>query len=169
MHSDAGHAPRDWGTGSCSRGPLSASVRADLAAITDLGFHLVRAVGTEMSPPLPGSMYYVMAWRRSSPIILDSMISLLHVVRKVRLDAGGLDRLIRSPSIWPATRMPAPSSVHSASEYVRTHHDWSVVAERYVEIVERCHAERTIGGMSGLDACLFATMQPVLTAQGVPL
>jgi glycosyltransferase involved in cell wall biosynthesis len=64
------------------------------------------------------------------------------VVRKVRWESEGPDGLRRA--LFELAQSPEARATlgRSAWEYVKRHHEWTVVARQYVDVIERCHRER---------------------------
>jgi glycosyltransferase involved in cell wall biosynthesis len=122
-------------------GRQSSADYADLIAVADIGINLRR-------PPTNGE---------TSAALLDLLAAGVAtivtdvatfgdypdaVVRKVRWDAKGQERL--GQVMLELARDPAARQAQGtrAWNHVRSHHEWSRVAERYVDAIERCHADR---------------------------
>ncbi len=125
-------------------GRQSAADFDDLSAITDVGFNLRR-------PPTNGETSAALLQLLSFGVatIVTDVATFADfpdaVVRKVRWEADGLDGLIRATRELVRNREARESLGIAAREHVRREHDWAKVAAQYVEVIERCHAERAAG------------------------
>jgi glycosyltransferase involved in cell wall biosynthesis len=114
---------------------------ADLAAATDLGVNLRR-------PPTNGETSAALLNLLSSGVatIVTDVATFSdypsHAVRKVRWEAEGQEGLRRAIGELARDKAARESMGQAAWEYVRAHHEWPRAAERYVEVIERCLAER---------------------------
>jgi glycosyltransferase involved in cell wall biosynthesis len=114
---------------------------ADLIAITDLGVSL-------RQPPTNGETSAALLDLLAAGVatIVTDIATFADypdtVVRKVRWDARGQQELNRALKALASDRPARQALGQAARNHVRTHHEWSRVAERYVEAIERCHAER---------------------------
>jgi glycosyltransferase involved in cell wall biosynthesis len=61
-------------------------------------------------------------------------------VRKVRWDADGPGALAQELQNLVGDAAARQTLGHAARNHVRRHHEWQCVAQRYFELIERCHA-----------------------------
>jgi len=115
---------------------------ADLIAATDVGVNLRR-------PPTNGETSAALLDLLATGVatIVTDVATFADypdtVVRKVRWDdARGPEELRRALLSLAGDRTVRQAFGSAAWNHVRTHHDWSLVAEKYVAAIERCHADR---------------------------
>jgi glycosyltransferase involved in cell wall biosynthesis len=119
-------------------GRRSAADFADLVAIADIGVNLRR-------PPTYGETSAALLNLLASgvPAIVTDVATFSdypdHVVRKVRWDADGPERLRRALLDLAACAESRRRLGQAAWNYVRDHHAWPQVAKRYVEVIEAHH------------------------------
>jgi glycosyltransferase involved in cell wall biosynthesis len=113
----------------------------DLIAVSDLGVNLRR-------PPTngetSGALLYLLASGVATIVTDVATFSDYpdHAVRKVRWESEGPDGLghaLRTLAADPAAR---EALGRAAQDHTRAHHEWPRVAQLYVDVIERCHAER---------------------------
>jgi hypothetical protein len=113
----------------------------DLIAASDLGVNLRR-------PPTngetSGALLYLLASGVATIVTDVATFSDYpdHAVRKVRWESEGPAGLEHALRTLAADRAARGALGRSAQGYVRAHHEWSRVAEQYVDAIERCRAER---------------------------
>jgi glycosyltransferase involved in cell wall biosynthesis len=123
-------------------GHLALSDFSDLIAVTDLGVNLRR-------PPTHGetsaSLLHLLASGVATIVTDVATFSDFPdtTVWKVRWEPGGFAGLERAFRTLAADRPAREALGRAAHAYVREHHEWSRVAESYVDAIERCHAERS--------------------------
>ncbi len=115
---------------------------ADLASVTDVGVNLRR-------PPTNGETSGALLYLLSSGVatIVTDVGTFSdypnEAVRKLKWESEGqegLNRLFLELSRNPETR---DRLGNAAWDYVAKYHEWSRVAEQYVEVIERCHQSHT--------------------------
>jgi glycosyltransferase involved in cell wall biosynthesis len=147
QEADGGAArQRAWALGLADRvrflGRQPAADYADLIAASDLGINLRR-------PPTNGETSAALLDLLAAGVasIVTDVATFADypdaVVRKVRWEARGPDELARALASLAGDRAARERLGRAAHDHVRTHHDWSRVAERYRAVIERCRAERT--------------------------
>jgi glycosyltransferase involved in cell wall biosynthesis len=114
---------------------------ADLASVTDIGINLRR-------PPTngetSGALLYLLA-SGVATIVTDVATFSDYpsdAVRKVRWESEGIDGLRRALGVLARDRPAREALGQAAWRHVSEHHEWSRVAERYVDVIERCHDAR---------------------------
>jgi glycosyltransferase involved in cell wall biosynthesis len=117
----------------------------DLIAASDLGVNLRR-------PPTngetSGALLYLLA-SGVATIVTDVATFSDYpgtTVWKVRWEADGFAGLERAMHTLAADRPAREALGRAAQAYVREHHEWSRVAKSYVDVIERCHAGRSVPG-----------------------
>jgi glycosyltransferase involved in cell wall biosynthesis len=123
-------------------GRQSAVDFADLTAVTDLGINLrlpptFGETSAALLNLLGAGVATIVTDTGSFSDFPDS------VVRKVRWESGGIERLRCALLELARDRGAREALGRAASAYVREYHEWPRVAERYVPVIERCHADRT--------------------------
>jgi glycosyltransferase involved in cell wall biosynthesis len=126
-------------------GRLAMSDFTDLIAASDLGVNLRR-------PPTngetSGALLYLLA-AGVATIVTDVATFADYpddAVWKVRWESegfAGLERALGTLAADPAARAALG---RAAQAHTRRHHEWSRVARSYVDVIERCHAERARRG-----------------------
>jgi glycosyltransferase involved in cell wall biosynthesis len=65
-------------------------------------------------------------------------------VRKVRWETEGAAGLERALTALAGDAPARAALGRAAQAYTRAHHEWPRVAERYIDVIERCHADRSL-------------------------